>query len=88
MGIKNEGAFKRSWFVITDRVCEFEEVTEDYNYPMSRYDLVAVGPQDWDTRSPCKATGFRISATRQELIELLRDFKEACPDANITVMKS
>lgn len=88
MGVKNGGTFKRSWFVITDRVCEFEEVTEDYNYPMSRYDRVAVGPQDWNTKSPCEAAGFRISATRQELMELLKDFKETYPDANMTVMKS
>lgn len=87
MGIKNEGTFKRSWFVLTDKVYEFSELTEDYDYPISRYDAVAIGPADWET-SGSNGAGFRISATRRELIELLRDFKDTYPDANIVVMGS
>ncbi len=88
MGIKNEGAFKKSWFVLTDESYRFMEVTEDYDYPISRYEGVAIGPDDWDTKGSPEAAGFRISATRRELMELLRDFKETYPDAHIIVMKS
>lgn len=89
MGIKNEDAFKRSWFLITDKVREFEEVSEDYDYPISRYDAVAIGPRDWDMKgSLYETSGFRISATRRELMELMKDFKETYPDANVTVWKS
>lgn len=61
MGIKNKGAFKRSWFVLVDK-----SYTDMYQ----------------------RVAGFRISATRSELVDLLRDFKEKYPDAHITVMKS
>lgn len=88
MGIKNEGALTKSWFLITDKVHEFEEVAEDYDYPISRYDPVAIGPRDWDTKSSYEAAGFRISATRRELTELMKDFKEIYPDANVTVLRS
>ena len=88
MGIKNEGAFKKSWFVLTDESHRFMEVTEDYDYPISRYEGVAIGPDDWDTKGLQETAGFRISATRRELMELLRDFKETYPDAHIIVMKS
>lgn len=87
MGIKNENNLKKSWFVLTDEVYRFSELAEDYDYPISRYDTVAIGPKDWET-SGSGAAGFRISATRRELMELLRDFKDTYPDAHITVMKS
>ena len=38
--------------------------------------------------SSYEAAGFRILSTRRELVELMKDFKETYPDANITVMKS
>ena len=88
MGIKNEGALKRSWFVLVDKSYEFNEIAEDYSYPISRYDCIAIGSADMDTDMRQRVAGFRISATRRELVELLRDFKETYPDANITVMKS
>lgn len=88
MGIKNEGALKKSWFVLTDEGYRFSEIAEDYAYPISRYDGIAIGPDDWNTESFQGAAGFRISATRRELVELLKDFKETYPDAHITVMKS
>lgn len=88
MDTKNGNTFKRNWFLITDKVREFEEVSEDYDYPISRYDPVAIGPKDWDTKSSYEAAGFRILSTRRELVELMKDFKETYPDANITVMKS
>lgn len=87
MGIKNEGTLKRSWFVLTDETYRFSELVEDYDYPISRYDTVAIGPKDWETGGS-GAAGFRISATRRELMELLRDFKDTYPDAHITVMRS
>lgn len=34
MGIKNEGALKKSWFVLTDEAYRFGEIAEDYAYPM------------------------------------------------------
>ena len=46
MGIKNEGAFKKSWFVLTDESHRFMEVTEDYDYPISRYEGVAIGEKN------------------------------------------
>lgn len=46
MGIKNEGALKKSWFVLTDEGYKFSEIAEDYGYPISRYDGVAIGPDD------------------------------------------
>ena len=49
MGIKNEGALKKSWFVLTDEAYKFSEVSEDYTYPISRYDGIAIGPNDWNT---------------------------------------
>lgn len=88
MGIKNEGALKKSWFVLTDEAYKFSEIAEDYAYPISRYDGVAVGPVDWNTEGLQGAAGFRISVTRRELVELLKDFKETYPEANITVMRS
>lgn len=88
MGIKNEGALKKSWFVLTDEAYRFGEIAEDYAYQISRYDGVAIGPDDWNTEGLQGAAGFRISATRRELVELLRDFKETYPDAHIIVMRS
>lgn len=87
MGIKNENNLKKSWFVLTDETYRFGELAEDYDYPISRYDTVAIGPKDWETGGS-GAAGFRISVTRRELIELLRDFKDTYPDAHITVMRS
>ena len=46
MGIKNENNLKRSWFVLTDELYRFSELAEDYDYPISRYDTVAIGPKD------------------------------------------
>jgi len=88
MGIKNEGTLKKSWFVLTDESYRFMEVSEDYDYPISRYEGIAIGPDDWDTKGSQAAGGFRISATRRELVELLRDFKETYPNAHVTVMRS
>lgn len=88
MGIKNEGTMKKSWFVITDESYRFSEIAEDYDYPISRYDAVAIGPDDWDTKCSQMSTGFRISATRRELVALLRDFKETYPNAHVIVMRS
>lgn len=88
MGIKDDGAFKRSWFVLTDEAYKFGEIAEDYGYPISRYDGVTIGLNDWGTESLQGITGFRISAIRRELADLLRDFKEAYPDAHIIVMRS
>lgn len=88
MGIKNEGALKKSWFVLVDKSYDFNEIAEDYSYPVSRYDCIAIGSADIDTDMRQRVAGFRISATRSELVDLLRDFKETYPDAHITVMKS
>ena len=88
MGIKNEGTLKKSWFVLTDEGYKFDEIAEDYEYPISRYDGVTIGLNDWNTESLQEITGFRISVTRRELVELLKDFKEAYPDAHIIVMRS
>ena len=88
MGMKNEGTLRKSWFVITDESYRFSEVAEDYNYPISRYEAVAIGPEDWNTNGSQAAAAFRISATRRELVELLRDFKETYPNAHVTVMRS
>ena len=88
MGIKNKGALKKSWFVLVDKSYEFNEIAEDYSYPVSRYDCIAIGSADMDTDMRQRVAGFRISATRSELVDLLRDFKETYPDAHITVMKS
>ena len=85
MGIKNN--LKKSWFVLTDETYEFEDLAEDYDYPISRYDSIAIGPNDWNMSSSGTA-GFRISATRRELMELLRDFKDTYPNAHVTVLKS
>lgn len=88
MGIKNKGALKKSWFVLVDKSYEFNEIAEDYSYPISRYDCIAIGSADIDMDMRQRVAGFRISATRSELVDLLRDFKETYPDAHITVMKS
>lgn len=78
---------RSSPFSIRDNISIFGELAEDYDYLFSRYDTVAIGPKDWETGGS-GAAGFRISATRRELIELLRDFKDTYPDAHITVMRS
>ena len=88
MGIKNEGTLKKSWFVLTDEAYKFSEIAEDYEYPISRYDGIAIGLDDWNTESLRGITGFRISVTRRELVELLKDFKETYPDAHIIIMRS
>lgn len=86
MGIKNKSALKKSWFVLVDKSYEFNEIAEDYSYLVSRYDCIAIGSADMDMSQ--RVAGFRISATRPELVDLLRDFKETYPDAHIMVMKS
>ena len=86
MGIKNKGALKKRWFVLVDTNYAFSEIAEDYSYPISRYDCIAIRSADTDMYQ--RVAGFRISATRRELVELLRDFKETYPDAHITVMRS
>ena len=88
MGIKNEGTLKKSWFVLTDEGYKFGEIAEDYEYLISRYDGVTIGLNDWNTESLQEIAGFRISVTRRELVELLKDFKETYPDAHIIVMRS
>ena len=88
MGIKNEGTLKRSWFVLTDEAYKFSGIAEDYGYPISSYNGIAIGLDDWNTESLQGITGFRISVTRRELVELLKDFKETYPDAHIIVMRS
>lgn len=88
MGIKNEGTLKKSWFVLTDEGYKFGEIAEDYEYLISRYDGVTIGLNDLNTESLQEITGFRISVTRRELVELLKDFKETYPDAHIIVMRS
>lgn len=88
MGIKNEGTLKRSWFVLTDEAYKFSGITEDYGYPISSYNGVTIGLDDWNTEGLQGITGFRISVTRRELVELLKDFKETYPDAHIIVMRS
>ena len=88
MGIKNEGTLKKSWFVLTDKGYKFGEIAEDYGYLISRYDGVTIGLNDLNTESLQEITGFRISVTRRELVELLKDFKETYPDAHIIVMRS
>lgn len=88
MGIKNKSALKKSWFVLVDKSYEFNEIAEDYSYPVSRYDCIAIGSADMDMDMSQRVAGFRISATRPELVDLLRDFKETYPDAHIMVMKS
>ena len=88
MGIKNEGTLKRSWFVLTDEAYKFSGITEDYGYPISSYNGVTIGLDDLNTESLQEITGFRISVTRRELVELLKDFKETYPDAHIIVMRS
>ena len=88
MGIKNEGTLKKSWFVLTDEGYKFDEIAEDYGYLISRYDGVTIGLNDLNTESLQEITGFRISVTRRELVELLKDFKETYPDAHIIVMRS
>ena len=88
MGIKNEGTLKRSWFVLTDEAYKFSGITEDYGYPISSYNGIGIGLDDWNTENLQGITGFRISVTRRELVELLKDFKETCPDAHIIVMRS
>ena len=88
MGIKNEGTLKKSWFVLMDKGYKFGEIAEDYGYLISRYDGIAIGPDDWNTEGLQGAAGFRISVTRRELVELLKDFKETYPDAHIMVMRS
>lgn len=88
MGIKNEGTLKRSWFVLTDEAYKFSGITEDYGYPISSYNGVTIGLDDWNTEILQEITGFRISVTRRELVELLKDFKETYPDAHIIVMRS
>lgn len=88
MGIKNENVQRKSWFVITDESYKFSGVAEDYDYPISRYDAIAIGPEDCDMRSSPMTSGFRISATRREMADLLRDFRETYPNAHVTVMKS
>lgn len=88
MGIKNENKLKKSWFVLTDEAYKFSEIAEDYGYPITRYDGSTIGLNDWSTESLQGITGFRISAIRRELADLLRDFKESYPDAHIIVMRS
>ncbi len=84
---KNELGQKFSWFVLVDEIYGLMGIAEDYNYPVVRYDGIAIGPADWNTVGSGNAHALRISATRFELITLLREFKETYPNANIVVMR-
>lgn len=88
MGIRNNGKMERmSWIVLTDDKYRLAEIADEYCVPNSVYDAVSIGPKEWNTCGSMEASAVRLSATRREFLDILKDFKDSYPDTNIVVMK-
>ena len=88
MGIKNDGKVQRiSWFVITDLSYTLAEIADEYNIPNTVYKAEAIGPKEWGTEGGVDAYAVRLSATRREFLDLMKDFKDSYPESNAVVMK-
>ena len=90
MGIRNNGknVQRMSWIVLTDAAYSLATIANEYGVPNSVYNALSIGPKEWDTRGGIDALAVRLSATRREFLDILKDFKDSYPDANIVVMKN
>lgn len=88
MGIKNNGKVQRmSWFVITDQSYTLAEIADEYNIPNTVYKAEAIGPKEWGTDGGINADAVRLSATRREFLDLMKDFKDSYPESHAVVMR-
>lgn len=90
MGIRNNGknVQRMSWIVLTDATYSLVAIANEYGVPNSVYDAVSIGPKEWNTCGGTDASAVRLSATRREFLDIMKDFKDSYPDANIVVMKN
>lgn len=90
MGIRNNGknVQRMSWIVLTDATYSLVAIANEYGVPNSVYNAECIGPKEWNTRGGIEVSVVRLSATRREFLDILKDFKDSYPDANIVVMKN
>ena len=90
MGIRNNGknVQRMSWVVLTDATCSLAQIANEYGVPNSVYNVESIGPMEWNTCGAAGASAVRLSATRREFLDIMKDFKDSYPDANVVVMKN
>lgn len=90
MGIRNnrKNVQRMSWIVLTEDRYRLAGIADEYNIPNSVYDAVSIGPKEWNTCGGTDASAVRLSATRREFLDIMKNFKDSYPDANIVVMKN
>ena len=90
MGIRNNGknVQRMSWIVLTDATYSLAPIANEYGVPNSVYNVESIGPKEWNTCGAVGASAVRLSATRREFLDIMKDFKDSYPDANIVVMKN
>lgn len=77
-----------SWIVLTDATYSLAPITNEYGVPNSVYNVESIGPKEWNTCGAAGASAVRLSATRREFLDIMKDFKDSYPDANVVVMKN
>lgn len=90
MGIRNNGknVQRMSWIVLTDATYSLATIADEYGIPNSVYNAGSIGPKEWGTCGSVDASAVRLSATRREFLDILKDFKDSYPDSNIVVMRN
>lgn len=90
MGIRNNGknVQRMSWIVLTDATYSLATIADECGIPNSVYNAESIGPKEWGTCGSVDASAVRLSATRREFLDILKDFKDSYPDSNIVVMKN
>lgn len=90
MGIRNnrKNVQRMSWIVIAENYCQLATIADEYGIPNSVYNTISIGPEEWNTCGGMDASAVRLSATRREFLDIVKDFKDSYPDANIVVMKN
>lgn len=90
MGIRNNGknVQRMSWIVLTDMSYNLATIAYEYDVPNTVYNATNIGPKEWNTCGGADASAVRLSATRREFLDIMKDFKDSYPDSNIVVMKN
>lgn len=90
MGIRNNGknVQRMSWIVLMDDGYRLAGIADEYNIPNSVYNAESIGPKEWNTCDGAYTSAVRLSATRREFLDIMKDFKDSYPNANIVVMKN
>ena len=90
MGIRNNGknVQRMSWIVLTDATYSLATIADEYGVPNSVYNVESIRPKEWNTCGGANGSAVRLSATRREFLDIMKDFKDSYPDSNIVVMKN